>query len=84
MKALQRQWLTSGGENEVIEMKIKNRQCELKVIGEQLDCIAEAAVGYMELTEAVAKAGNMSFESAALLLYQNVMQVYSRHKNEKE
>lgn len=68
----------------MIEMKINNGKCELKVIGEQLECMAEASLGFMELTEAVARAGNMSFESAALLLYQNVMQVYSRHKNEKE
>ena len=67
----------------MIEMKINNLECELKVTGERHDCIGEAAIGYLELCEAVARAGGMSFESAALLLYQNVMRMYSRHKGEK-
>lgn len=65
----------------MIEMKINNGRCELKVVGSHTDYITEAAVGYMKLTEAVAKDSNISFESAALLLCQNVMKVYGLSKS---
>lgn len=67
----------------MIKLKIENKTCDIKIDGGKLDCLTEATLGFMYLAEAVAPAVNMSFESAALLLYQQAVMAKKRHEVEK-
>ena len=57
----------------MIELKIDKGVCGGKFEGSRLDITAESIICFMELAEAIAAAKEISFDSAALLIYQNAV-----------
>ena len=61
----------------MIEMKIENSKCEMKVQGEKLDCMTEIELGFLEFAETMSKITGMSLELSALHIYQTAMRAYN-------
>ena len=64
----------------MIKLTVDNNNVSVEADGGRLDVLAEA-MAFMTLAEAVAPAGGLSFDSAALMLYQQGVAAY---KNKEE
>lgn len=62
----------------MLKLEIIDKKSEIDIEGERLDVLAEAVMAFMTLAEAVAPAGGLSFDSAALMLYQQGVAAYKK------
>lgn len=68
----------------MIKINVENKKGDIEIEGEKLECLVEATLAFMYLVEAVAPAGNMSFDATALLLYQQALMAKKRHEVEEK
>lgn len=54
----------------MIKLTVDGNNVSIEADGGRLDVLAEAVMAFMTLAEGVAPAGGLSFDSAALMLYQ--------------
>ena len=62
----------------MIKLIVEGSNVMVDCKGEKLDVLAEAVMAFMTLAEAVAPAGGLSFDSAALMLYQHGVAAYKK------
>lgn len=62
----------------MIKFTADGNNIDIEVEGARLDVLAEAVMTFMTLAEAVAPAGGLSFDSAALLIYQQGILAYKK------
>lgn len=52
----------------MIEIKIKDKKCDMDVRGDRFECIAEMTIAFDALIESAAKANGMTYEEAKKML----------------
>ena len=68
----------------MIKLTIGNGSCDFHADGGKLECINESIMAFVAITEAVANAAHMSFDSAALMVYQNGTMAKKKHDEVKK
>lgn len=66
----------------MIELKVTKDVCIGKFEGKGFEVTAESIIVFIELCEAVSKVKEISFDSAALLIYQNGLMAHKEVKKE--
>ena len=62
----------------MIKFTVDGNNVSVEADGGRLDVLAEAVMAFMTLAEAVAPAGGLSFDSTALMLYQQGVAAYKK------